>query len=79
VIVGLLAGAAVSVFPVMLHSTLGPEHSITAYSGAGPVNGLAVALLWWPVALVLALGYFTVIMRNSRGKVRPTEDTQGFY
>ena len=79
VIVGLLAGAAVSVFPVMLHSTLGPEHSMTAYSGAGPVNGLAVALLWWPIALVLALAYFTVIMRNYGGKVRPAEDTQGFY
>ena len=79
VITGLLAGAAASVFPVMLHSTLAPEHSMTAYNGAAPAHGLAVALFWWPVALVLALTYFTVIMRNYRGKVRPTEDTRGFY
>ena len=40
VIAGLLAGAAASVFPVMLHSTLAPEHSMTAYSGAAPAHGL---------------------------------------
>jgi cytochrome bd ubiquinol oxidase subunit II len=78
VIVGLLAGAAVSVFPVMLHSTLAPEHSMTAYNGAAPAHGLAIALIWWPVAFVLAFTYFIVIMREYRGKVRPTEDTQGY-
>jgi cytochrome d ubiquinol oxidase subunit II len=79
VIVGLLAGAAASVFPVMLLSTLAPEHSITAYNGAAASRGLGLALLWWPVALVLAFGYFTVLVRNYRGKVRPAQDTQGFY
>ena len=79
VIAGLMAGAAASLFPVMLHSTLAPEHSITAYGGAAPARGLGLALIWWPVALVLAFGYFTVLLRNYRGKVRPAEDTQGFY
>ena len=78
VIVGLLAGAAVSVFPVMLHSTLAPEHSMTAYNGAAPAHGLAVALFWWPVAFVLAFTYLVVILREYRGKVRPNEDTQGY-
>jgi len=63
----------------MLHSTLAPEHSMTAYNGAGPTHGLAVALLWWPLALALALTYFIVVMRNYRGKVQPGEGTQGFY
>jgi len=79
VIVGLLAGAAAGVFPVMLHSTLGSEHSITAYTGAAPANGLAIALVWWPVALVLAISYFIVITRTYRGKVRSADDTQGLY
>jgi cytochrome d ubiquinol oxidase subunit II len=79
VIAGLLAGAAAGVFPVMLLSTLAPEHSITAYNGAAAARGLAMALVWWPVALVLAGAYFTVLLRNYRGKVRPAEDTQGFY
>jgi cytochrome d ubiquinol oxidase subunit II len=79
VIAGLLAGAAASVFPVMLHSSLAPEHSMTAYDAAAAAHGLALALIWWPVALVLAATYFTVIMRNYRGKVRPAEDTHGLY
>jgi cytochrome bd ubiquinol oxidase subunit II len=78
VIAGLLAGAAVSVFPVMLHSTLAPEHSMTAYKSAAPAHGLALALMWWPVAFVLAITYLIVILREYRGKVRPTEDTQGY-
>ena len=78
VIAGLLAGVAVGVFPVMLHSTLAAEHSMTAYDGAAPARGLALALFWWPVALVLAFTYLTVILREYRGKVRPTEDTQGY-
>ena len=79
VIAGLLAGAAAGVFPVMLLSTLAPEHSMTAYTGAAPAHGLAMALVWWPVAFVLALTYFTVVTRNYRGKVRPADDTHGFY
>jgi cytochrome d ubiquinol oxidase subunit II len=78
VIAGLLAAAAVSVFPVMLHSTLAPEHSMTAYNGAAPAHGLAMALIWWPVALLLAFTYLIVIMREHRGKVRPTDDPQGY-
>jgi cytochrome bd ubiquinol oxidase subunit II len=78
VIAGLLAGAAVSVFPVMLHSTLAPEHSMTAYNGSAPAHGLAIALIWWPVAFLLAITYLIVILREYRGKVRPTEDTQGY-
>src|SRR5688572_30482437 len=74
VIASLLAGAAVGVFPVMLQSTLAPAHSMTAYGGVGPAHGLALALMWWPVALVLALAYLTVLMRSHRGKVRPAED-----
>ena len=77
VIVGLLGGAAVGVFPVMLYSTLAPEHSMTAYNGAAPAHGLALALVWWPVAFVLAFTYLIVILREYRGKVRP-EDTQGY-
>jgi cytochrome d ubiquinol oxidase subunit II len=77
VIVGLLAGAAVGVFPVMLRSTIAPEHSLTAYGGASPANGLALALIWWPVALVLALTYFLVVVRQFAGKVRATVNPQG--
>jgi len=78
VIVGLLSGAAASLFPVVLHSTLRSDHSLTAYSGATAERGLRIALIWWPVAVVLALIYFFVIMRIYAGKVRPAHDTQGY-
>jgi cytochrome d ubiquinol oxidase subunit II len=77
-IVGLLAGAAASLFPVVLHSTLDVAHSMTAYTGATAERGLKIALMWWPVAVVLALTYFFVIMRIYAGKVRPAQDTQGY-
>ena len=78
-IIGLMAGAAASVFPTMLHSTLAPEHSITAYNGCASIQSLTVALWWWPFAFVLACIYFVFILRNYRGKAKETKDTQGFY
>jgi cytochrome bd ubiquinol oxidase subunit II len=79
VIVGLLGAFAVGVFPVLLRSTLSPEYSLTAEQAASSRQGLAWALLWWPVAFVLAMMYLRFIARQFRGKVRPSEDTQGFY
>jgi hypothetical protein len=63
----------------MLHSTIDRAFSLTAYDGATSANGLTIALVWWPLALALALTYLIVILRSYRGKVRPAQDTQGFY
>jgi cytochrome d ubiquinol oxidase subunit II len=71
IVVGLLAGAAVALFPVFLHSTLNPEYSLTAYNGAAAPRGFVIALFWWPVAVALAFIYSVVVIRNYRGKVRP--------
>lgn len=79
VIVGLLAAGAVSIFPVMLRSTLDTEHSLTVYNSSASRESLAVAIIWWPIAGVLAFGYFLFILRHYRGKVKPSEDRQGFY
>lgn len=67
VIAGLLAGAAAAMFPVMLHSTLGEQYSIDAYRAATAASGLSIALVWWPIALVLALVYLVVIVRPLTG------------
>jgi cytochrome d ubiquinol oxidase subunit II len=75
---GLLAAAAAAVFPVMLHSTLSPEHSLTAYAAASSEHGLAVALVWWPVALVLSLGYAFFILRSFQGKVAADHPGDGY-
>ena len=69
-IAGLLGAAAASVFPVMLHSTLGAAYSIDAYAGAVGGPGLALAAVWWPVAMILSLVYTAFVLRQFKGKVR---------
>src|SRR5262249_4230142 len=69
VIAGLLGAAAASLFPVMLHSTLGSEYSITAWNGSSDASSLRVAAYWWPVAFGLALVYFSFIAKHYRGRV----------
>jgi cytochrome bd ubiquinol oxidase subunit II len=69
VIAGLLGGAAASLFPVMLHSTLAPARSITAHDGAAGHTGLTIGLFWWPIAFALAIIYFVFTLRAVGGKV----------
>jgi cytochrome d ubiquinol oxidase subunit II len=69
IIAGLLASAAAGVFPDMLHSTLAPDYSLTAFAGAATPHGLAVALVWWPAAAILAFAYAAVVVRLYREKV----------
>ena len=76
---GLLATGAAAIFPVMLYSTLAPEHSLTAYGVASSPSTLRLASFWWPIGFVLAVFYFVFISRRYAGKVSVQRDTQGFY
>ena len=78
-IVGLLATGAATIFPVMLHSTLAPENSLTAYAVASSPSTLRLATFWWPLGFALAVFYFVFISRRYAGKVSVQRDTQGFY
>ncbi|HEY5232905.1 MAG TPA: cytochrome d ubiquinol oxidase subunit II [Verrucomicrobiae bacterium] len=78
-IAGLMIAGAASVFPIMLYSTLAPENSLSAYQNAAAGHGLAVALVWWPVSLIFAVGYALFIYRHYIGKVKASEDTQSPY
>jgi len=74
----MISGAA-GIFPNILRSTIAPEYSLSAYHTAANGNSLAIALVWWPIALVFSLGYFWFIYRNYSGKVRPAQDMQTPY
>jgi cytochrome bd-type quinol oxidase subunit 2 len=76
---GLSGSWAATCYPEMLHSTLGDEFSITAPGGAASPHGLRVALVWWPIALVLTLGYAASVAWAYRGKVREMPGSQGDY
>ena len=76
---GLLATSAAAIFPVVLHSTLAPENSLSAYDVATGTNSLAYAAIWWPIAFALAAAYFVFVSRRYAGKVSVQRDNQGFY
>jgi cytochrome bd ubiquinol oxidase subunit II len=76
---GLLATGAAAIFPVVLHSTLAPEDSLTAYDVAAGPKSLAYATVWWPFGFVLAAAYFVFVSRQYAGKVSTRRDNQGFY
>ncbi|HEX8799161.1 MAG TPA: cytochrome d ubiquinol oxidase subunit II [Terriglobales bacterium] len=78
-LVGLLTTGGAAIFPVMLHSTLAPENSLTAYAVASDRTALLLASIWWPVGFALAVAYFVFISRRYAGKVSVKRDTQGFY
>ena len=76
---GLLATGAAAIFPVILHSTLAPEDSLTAYDVAAGPKSLAYAAVWWPIGFALAAAYFVFVSRRYAGKVSVPRDNQGFY
>lgn len=78
-IIGLLATGGAALFPIMLHSTLAPENSLSAYAVATNAKGLFIAAIWWPVAFAMAVSYFIYISRRYAGKVSVHRDNQGFY
>ncbi len=78
-IVGLLATGAAAIFPVMLHSTLAPENSLTAYAVASSPTTLLRASFWWPIAFALTVFYAVFISRRYAGKVSVQPNAQGFY
>ena len=78
-VAGLLVTGAAAIYPVMLHSTLAAENSLTAYNVAAGPRSIFFASIWWPVGLALATFYFIFISRRYAGKVSIQRDNQGFY
>jgi cytochrome d ubiquinol oxidase subunit II len=69
-IVGMLVGAAFALYPVVLPASTDPALSLTIYNTAAGQHGLTVGLTWWILGVILALGYFTLLFRMFKGKVR---------
>lgn len=72
-IAGMLVGAAVALYPMVLPASTNPAYSLTIYNTAAGHHGLTVGLAWWTLGLVLALVYFVFIYRMFKGKVRIEE------
>ena len=70
-IIGMAGAGAAGLYPIMLHSTLSPEYSVSLDQGGAFPLSQKLALFWWPVALALSLGYIAFIARYFGGKVGP--------
>src|SRR5258708_21567125 len=70
-IVGMLVGAAFALYPVVLPASTDPAHrSLTVYNTAAGRHGLSVGIMWLIPGVILAVGYFVLLFRLFRGKVR---------
>jgi cytochrome d ubiquinol oxidase subunit II len=76
-LLGLVATAVAGNYPFWLRSTLDASYSLTASNTISDRYGTQVALAWWSVGIVLAIGYFTYLFRSMRGKV--THEAEGHY
>ncbi len=68
-LVGALGAAAISLYPVVLRSTVDPRLDITVHDAAAERGTLLIGLGWWIPAVALAIGYFAYLFRSFRGKV----------
>ena len=69
-IVGMLVGAAFALYPVVLPASTDPALNLTIYNTAAGEHGLTVGITWWILGMILALGYFTLLFRMFKGKVK---------
>ena len=68
-IFGLMSSAAFGLFPLTLPALGGPSLSLTVHNAAAPRASLGVALIWWPPAMALTIGYFVLLHRRFAGKL----------
>lgn len=77
-LVGILAATVAAMQPVMLKSATDPALSLTAENSASAPEALRTGLMWWPVGLILALGYLVLLFRIHRGKATAAVDGEGY-
>jgi cytochrome d ubiquinol oxidase subunit II len=68
----MLGGAVYGLYPNVLPA-LDPAHSLTIQNSKAGDYGLMVGLIWWPIGIIIALGYFTFLFRTFKGKVAMDE------
>jgi cytochrome d ubiquinol oxidase subunit II len=63
-IVGLLTTMAAGLYPTLLPARAGDPYSLTTHNAAAGRTVLDTAIVWWPIALLLATVYFFVAYRT---------------
>lgn len=68
-IISLLAATAAGLYPNLLTSTLDRANDLNVVNGSAGSAGLHAGIVWWCLAIVLAIGYFIYLFYAFRGKV----------
>ena len=64
----MLGGAVYGLFPLVLPA-LDPANSLTVHNARAGDYGLSVALVWWPIGILIAIGYYVFLFKTFKGKV----------
>lgn len=77
-IIGMLGATAYGLYPNLLPASTNPEYNMTVFNSKAGAYGLHVGAGWWVFGMVLTVFYFVYLFRSFRGKVKVTEDTEGY-
>lgn len=66
----LLVATVGTLYPILLRSTVDPGFTLDAFNASSPHATLAIGLVVWIPAILLAVLYFAYLYRSFRGKVR---------
>lgn len=77
-IFGMMSGTAFGLYPNMLPSTIDPKYSLTVQNTKAGEYGLNIGAIWWIIGMVLVIAYFVYLFYTFRGKVKITEESEGY-
>ncbi len=77
-IIGMLSATAFGLYPEVLPASTNPEYTLTIYNTKAGEYGLQIGLIWWVIGIMLTIGYFVYLFYSFRGKIRVTEETEGY-
>jgi cytochrome d ubiquinol oxidase subunit II len=73
-VIGMMASAAVGLYPYVLPAITDPARGLTVTSAAAPASGLRIGLGWWLPGMLLVAASVAWVYRQFRGKVRLSDE-----
>lgn len=74
----MLAGVAFALHPRVLPASTSDAYSLTIYNAASGEYSLRYGVYWWSIGMLVAIGYFVLVYRMFRGKVRLDSGDHGY-
>jgi len=74
----LLTGVAFALHPQLLPASTSDAYSLTIHNSASGEYALRYGVYWWSFGMLVAIGYFVLVYRMFRGKVRADAGDHGY-